>query len=252
MKYLFGSLLILISVGLFAQDKNEFARPDLPGELMVDLGFSLWSETVSDLDQEFWPSKSVGIYYLKSKELNEKFRFNYGLGFSMDKIGFKTNVDSIAESSDFVNLTLNPSTGDIVFSSTVGASDSINFNKYSFKNTFLEIPLELRFYPGGTEEGEGFFMSIGGMLGLRLKSKDKLVFDFDGEKFKSKSSGDFGSSNFRYGVQARLGFRGVHLFYKQYFNNVFREDMKVITFDNPSGQTFNTKMVTFGINITGF
>ncbi len=250
MKYLFGSLLILSSMGLFSQE-NEFARPDLPGELMVDIGFSLWSETVGDLDQEVWPSKSIGIYYLKTKKLNEKFRFNYGAGFTMDKIGFKTNQDTLAGTSNYLALTADIA-GDYSFSTDSASANNVIFNKYSLKNTFFEIPVELRFHPKGSEEGEGFFISLGGMVGLRMKSKDKLVYDLNGEKYKSKNSGDFGVNNFRYGVQARLGFRGVHLFYKQYFNNVFKDDFSVNTYGDPTGQTFNPKMVTFGINITGF
>lgn len=251
MKYLFGTLLILVSVGLFAQDQEEFARPDLPGELMVDIGFSLWSETVSDLEQDLWPSKSVSIYYLKSKKLNDKFRFNYGVGLSLDKIGFKTNVDSISSSSDFMALTRD-TLGVAQFNSVVANTDRVSFDKYSLKNTFLEIPLELRFHPKGSEAGEGFFVSAGGILGVRLKSKDKLVYQLNGEKYITKESGDFGASDFRFGVQARLGFKGIHFFYKQYLNNVFKDDMPVKTFNDQNGQTFNPTLTTIGINFTGF
>lgn len=251
MKYLFGSLLVLISLGLFAQDEKEFARPDLPGELMVDIGFSVWSETVGNLEQDIWPSKSVSIYYLKSKKLNEKFRFNYGLGLSMDKIGFETNIDSISGLSDYLPLTTD-SAGVTSFSPSSATTNRISYEKYSLKNTFLEIPLELRFHPKGSEEGEGFFVSLGGIVGVRLKSKDKSVFELNGEKYKTKNSGDFGVSNFRYGVQGRLGFKGVHFFYKRYFNNAFQDDIAVKTYTDPNGQTFNPTMTTIGINFTGF
>ena len=195
MKYLFGSLLFFVSVGLLAQE-NKYGRPDMPGDLMVDIGFSLWSETVSDLDQSFFPSKSVGIYYLRNKKLSEKFRFNFGLGFTMDKVGFKTDQDTIAGASNYLALTSDVE-GNYSFSADSTDFNSVSFEKYSLKNTYLEIPLELRFHPKGSEEGEGFFVSVGGMVGVRIKSKDKLVSEIDGDKYKTKYAGDFGVSNLR-------------------------------------------------------
>ncbi|MFK7952923.1 MAG: hypothetical protein AB8B73_08755 [Ekhidna sp.] len=250
MKYLLGLLFVLASLGLFSQE-NRYARPDVPGELMVDVGFSLWSKTVSDLDQALWPSKSVSIYYLRSKKLSEKFRFNYGLGFAVDKIGFQTNVDSIASSSDYVGL-VSDNSGNYSFSGDSASLSTVVFEKYSLKNTFVEIPLELRFHPKGSEDGEGFFLSVGTLLGVRIKSKDKLVSDIDGDTYKTKHSGDFGMANIRYGVQARVGWRGIHVFYKQYFNREFRDKISVKTYGDPEGQTFNPTLTTFGINFTGF
>jgi len=226
MKYLFGSLLVLISLGLFAQDEKEFARPDLPGELMVDLGFNVWSSMPGLLEKDLWPSKSAGIYYSKRKELNNKFSFYYGIGLGLEKIGIGDSTTLI--SNDSVTV--------------VDIPAGLNYDKNKLAITYLDIPLEIRFHPKGTEEGEGFFIGAGAIVGLRMTSHTKWKYEEEGETVKQKISGKYNLNSIRYGAQVRFGFKGVHLFYKKYFSPVFKD----------SYEGSNPTMTTFGINFTGF
>ena len=57
MKYLFGLLLLVCSVVVLGQ--NEIARPDVPGDVMVDIGLNYLSEEPIFVNQAGWTSKST-------------------------------------------------------------------------------------------------------------------------------------------------------------------------------------------------
>lgn len=225
MKYLFGSLLVLISMGLFAQE-NELVRPDLPGELMVDLGLNTWSSMPGLLEKDIWPSKSVGLYYSKRKELSNKFSFYYGIGLGLEKIGLGDSTTLI--SNDSVTV--------------VDIPAGYSYDKNKLAISYLDIPLEIRFHPKGTENGEGFFIGAGAIIGLKLTAHTKWKYEEEGETVKQKISGNFNLNPLRYGAQVRFGFKGVNFFYKKYFSTVFKD----------SYEGSDPTMSTIGINFTGF
>lgn len=224
MRYLLGLLLAIISFFALAQE-NAISRPDIPGELMVDIGLNYWDETPRGIDQTGWPSKSVGIYYSRRKPMSGKLSFYYGLGLGLEKIGLGN--DSTLFSGDQLTV------GDI-------GLESVEKNKLAI--SYFEIPLEIRLHPTGTQDGEGFFIGAGVIGGLRLNSHTKWKYNEDGQTKRQKISGEFDLNTWRYGFQVRLGFRGVHFFYKQYLSDTFRNEIGDV----------NPRLTTIGINLTGF
>ncbi len=223
MKYLIG-LLLTVSFLFSEAQENGFSRPDIPGEVMVDIGFNSWTVTPDTLDRKGWASKSIGIYYSKRYEISNKFSFYPGIGLGIEKMGFESSVSFIDSADYFMNL---PFTG-------------ITKNKLAF--TYLDIPVELRFHPMGTEDGEGLFVSIGGMVGLKMGAHTKWKYDEGNGNKVIKETGKFNLETFRYGYQVRFGFKGVHLFFKKYLSDAFKEPI----------QGASPTMKTIGINVTGF
>lgn len=234
MKYLVG-LLLLTSV-LFAKAQGNLNTPDFPGDIMIDIGLNYW-DSADSLDQKGWPSKSIGFYYMKTKFLSEKFTFRYGAGFTFEKVSLG-NRKTLRSLEDSVLVT------DIPLDLT-----KVEIRKNKLATMYLDIPLELRFYPKGTDEGEGLFFGVGGVLGLRMNAYTKIKYGNADELIKVKESGKYNLAPFRYGLQARFGFKGVHLFYKQYFSNTFKDNVLGV---NGGDLGYNPRMTTVGINITGF
>ncbi|SNT17256.1 Outer membrane protein beta-barrel domain-containing protein [Ekhidna lutea] len=230
MKYLIGVFFSLTLLSASAQDGMK--RPDIPGDLMVDVGFNVWSSMPGPLKKKVFASKSIGVYYSKRKVLNNKLSFNYGLGLGMEKI-------SLGDSSTLFSNTI----VDDTLRSVVINPNPHNFDKNRLAVTYLDIPLELRFHPKGTEEGEGLFIGAGAIIGLRLNAHTKWKYENNGETVIEKTSGEFNLNSLRYGYQVRAGFKGVHFFYKRYTSNVFQD-----SFQDGS----NPVMTTIGINVTGF
>ena len=234
MKYVYGALLTLLIISVSAQDKDGLKRPDIPGELMVDVGFNVWSSMPGVLERKIWASKSIALYYTKRKAFGSKLSLNYGGGFGIEKI-------SLGDSS---TLTSNFLYADIDSLAAVAiVPNSQNFDKNKLAITYLDILLEFRYHPLGTEDGEGLFLGVGGIVGLRLNAYTKWKYDNNGETTRQKVSGKLNLNSFRYGYQVRAGFRGVHIFYKRYFSDVFKDSF---------GDGSNPVLTTVGINLTGF
>ena len=238
MKYLVAAVLLVSSLLSFGQEKLN--QPDLPGEVMVDIGLNYLDDEPLTIDQAGWSSKSIAFYYTRRKQFGRKLAVNYGLGLGLEKLSLGDSTSLFSQyfnGSDFEAVSIQPlpnqdPTDDPFFS----------YDKNKLAITYLEVPLDIRFYPKGTVAGEGLFVGVGGMAGIRLNSKIKLKYDYAGETVIDKTSGEFNLNSFRYGLQARLGFRGVHLFYKQYMSDLFQDEL--------GGA--NPRMTTIGINVSGF
>lgn len=235
MRYFYG--IVLITLCFFASAQNGLKKPNIPGELMVDIGLNYWDQVSDSLEQKGWPSKSLSLYYVRRKELSTKFSFYYGAGLGFEKFGLGDD-NSLFSTIDSAYIDAFPAV-------TIGSPAK---NKLAV--VYLDVPLELRFHPRGTEEGEGFFVGVGGILGLRMHAHTKLKYDANGETVKQKFTGKFNLNAVRYGTQVRLGFKGVHIFYKEYFSELFNDSVNVNNAPNTPG--FNPTYRTFGINITGF
>ena len=240
MKYIYGVLLTLFVLGVSAQDEGGLKRPDIPGELMVDVGFNVWSSMPGPLERRTWSSKSIAFYYTKRKAFGKKLSLNYGIGLGLEKMSLG---DSSTLASSFLNDNGTPETEDDFIESVRIVPNEASFDKNRLAMTYLDIPVEFRYHPFGTEDGEGLFLGVGGIIGLRLKSHTKWKYENNGETVRDKITGRFNLNAFRYGYQVRAGFRGVHFFYKRYVSPVFRDRFE---------DGFNPVMTTVGINVTGF
>lgn len=235
MKYIYGILFAFLVLSASAQ--NKLKRPDIPGELMVDVGLNLWSTMPGVLEKKTFASKSIGLYYYKRKALGNKLSFYYGLGLGMEKM-------SLGDSSTLAsNINLKDANGKDSLAAVAIVPNAQKLNKNKLAITYLDIPIEFRLHPLGTEDGEGLFIGAGGIIGVRLNAHTKWKYDNNGETTRQKVSGKYNLNTFRYGYQVRAGYRGVHVFYKRYLSNVFNDSF--VDGSNPT-------LTTVGINITGF
>ena len=238
MKYLAAGVLLFFTFLSFTQER--FSQPDFSGELMIDIGLNYLDAEPSTIDQSGWSSKSIGFYYTKRKQFGRNFAINGGLGLGFEKLSLG---DTTTLFSKFLNGSDVASVAVATLPGTGPDDDPIlAYEKNRLAITYFEAPVDFRFYPKGTEEGEGLFLGVGGVLGLRLNSKVKWKYDRLDETVIEKVSGGFNLNSVRYGFQARFGFKGVHLFYKQYMSDLFKDEVNGV----------NPRMRTIGINVTGF
>lgn len=230
------AFLLIISFQSIAQDDSRPYQPDLKGDLMLDFGFSYWSLKHKELPLEGIGSNAVSFFYNRRFELNDHFAFHPGVGLSFDKYSFSgSNIWSLQTQSAL-------DTDRILFplDSLIGG----NTTKNKLNVAYFEIPLEIRYHPLGTEEGEGWFIGAGIIGGLRIGANQKIKYDFEGETIKDKSYQDHDLKGFRYGIQFRFGFRNIHLYYKNYLSDLFD--------NSPFSDNKMPNASTIGINISGF
>ncbi|WP_420580071.1 outer membrane beta-barrel protein [Reichenbachiella sp.] len=229
-------LLLTFSHAGQAQLTEEVKKktPELPGQIMVDFGFNLTSDTPETMPYHWWRSKSFGIYFVKPFEFSKKFELRPGIGVSLEKFGHNKNM-AVASYQEDINGNVS-----IEFDTIPGSS----LKKNQFSINYIEIPLEVRFNFNGNEKKDGLFLAVGGSAAIRFDSKTKIKYtDEYGNKMKDKQKNDFGINTIRLGASARLGYRSFSVFYKSYFTNVF----------SSSGPTGTSDMVysTIGVSLTG-
>lgn len=229
MKIVFGFVLILfITVSGFGQNPNRPVQPNMPGDIMVDFGFNFLNDYPGILDQKFFPSRSFGVFYQRTFKLSDKFTFHPAIGITNDRFGWDNDVNFQQDSL-----------GSYVFDTLTIA----NLKKNILTFSYLEVPLELRYYPfTQTSEGEGFFVGGGVIAGVKINAHTKIKYKFDGNNRTIKEKSNFGLNDFRIGYVARIGWKPVNFFYKQYLTDMFQK--------GPLGS--NPVMFTFGLNFTGF
>lgn len=216
-------LQVLLSFG-----QETVRKPDIPGDITVDIGFNSWDATPDSIGQDIWPSKSISVYYTKNKLLNRNFAINYGLGLGLEKIDLGNGNTLYSENDD------------VLIENFPFDDDDLIKNKLAL--TYVDVPVDFRFYPNGTESGNGFFVGVGGMLGLRVSAHTKWKYEEDNETVVQKVSGNFDLSAIRYGYQVRVGFKGTNLFFKHYPSNTFQDDINDV----------NPNLTTIGISFSGF
>ena len=231
------SFFLLVVVFLASGQEKFSGQPDLPGDILFDIGFNTWSQQNDTLKN--WGSRSLGVYYNKRFRISNKLSFYGAAGLGFEKFSYQKNYYLKSVSG---NISID----------TLGTRTSINKNKLAV--TYLDLPLELRFHPTGTQEGEGFFISAGLIPGLKLSGHTKLKYEvFKGGNQKQKLGADFGLNDYRVGLQFRVGWKGVNFFYKTYLTKLYRNGQNLIDPDfDLTGKRFNPKISTFGINFSGF
>ncbi|MEM9325402.1 MAG: outer membrane beta-barrel protein [Bacteroidota bacterium] len=234
MKKLIGTIVgVGIAVLALAQEaqesKNRYAQPELPGDLMIDFGFNIMTDAPPEMGVNFFPSRTFGIYYIQKFKLNDYFTFNAGLGLTAEKLAFEEELNFQEDDDGMISF------------DTLTDFGSIRSNKLAIN--YLELPVEFRYYPFRTVDGEGLFVGVGGIFGFRMESHTKVKYTLEQENRVQKLRADFGLSDLRYGLQVRVGLRGIHAFGKLYFSDLFSETPV---------EGFNPNFWTFGVSISGF
>lgn len=231
----FLSLFLLGVVLISTAQDRKFAQPDLPGDLMLDIGLNYWSNDQDTLKN--WGSKSLGVYYNKRFKISNKLSFHPAVGLGFEKLAFKKNYHY----------------GEDVDNSIIIDTTNTIISRNKLAVTYLDVPLEFRFHPKGTIEGEGFFIGAGVIGGLKLNAHTKLKYEENEVKRKEKLQSNFGLQDFRYGYQIRVGWKSFQFFYKHYLSDFYRKPQKQVGKDLlPNGELFNPAVSTFGINFSGF
>ena len=98
------------------------------------------------------------------------------------------------------------------------------------RNVYLMVPLHLEFDFGkNTSTGvfrkqRGWRFGVGGYGGVRIKSKQVLRYEIDGDKIEEKRKGDFNANDFQYGVSTYLGYEHISLYVKYDLAPIFENN----------------------------
>ncbi len=215
--------------------KELRSRPDIPGDVMIELGFNFLLNAPETIKPSFWGSKAVNVYYLFDFPIGKShFSFHTGLGLGLDKYDFSNPVTLAIDD--------NNKTTTISLEDAIGAG--IDFRKSKLAANYVDLPIEFRFLTNPNDANRSFKVALGGRVGVLYSAHTKVVYKTDGQIKKLKDQQGFNLSPIRYGVYGRLGIGNVNLFYNYYLNSLFKSE------DGP--ERTDVQPMTFGISITGF
>ena len=219
-----------------SSQKRKKAQPDLPGTVMIDLGFNMLLDESDSLDLGIWGSKGVNIYYMYDIPLGDsKLSFNPGFGVGLEKYSFDANY----------SLTNTPDgTVDVVPATDIVGS-GLEIKKSKIAANYFDIPLSLTYRTDKDNPKKGMRFSIGGKIGLLFSSHTKIKYkNAEGDNAKLKSKDDFNINRFRYGAHVKAGSRGFNVFFYYGLSELFES--------NKGPQKTTATPIMFGISIASF
>ncbi|MCC5915739.1 MAG: outer membrane beta-barrel protein [Cryomorphaceae bacterium] len=160
------------------------------------------SETAETFRSWMWKFGFGAKYRFDKKP----FVLQYGLGFSVNRIGLPENT-ILMKTNNGTELLTNP-LGDI--------------DRSQFVIAYLNIPLmfHLDLSPYGVDNG--FTFGIGGEIGVRMNGYQRQIYtDNYGDRMNIKSKGNYNFNMFRYGLATQIGYKKLKLTAGYDINPVF-------------------------------
>jgi hypothetical protein len=113
----------------------------------------------------------------------------------------------------------------------------LDLDKSKFRVDNLVFPVHFEIGPSNKIEKEEYFryntrnkikIGLGGYAGLRLATRQKLIFNDGGEQVKQKLKAALNVNDFVYGLSGYLGWRGTALYVKYDLNPIFKDNTNKI------------------------
>ncbi len=136
---------------------------------------------------------------------NGCFGMAVGVGFEYQRLRFSDEYTSIIKNDN----------GDIV---PFKINSQYDVRRNTLKNLYMTVPVlfEIQF--------KDAFVSLGAIGGLRLHSKTKVVYDYEGDKRKMKNTDNFNMIPFKLDAAAKIGYRGFAVFCNYTVTKMFQDN----------------------------
>lgn len=197
----------------------------------LDLGINnfLQEGSLPTSDQPYatkgWGSWNVGLNWLGSQRLSDRWRWNVGLGFRWYNFKFENRDFQAVRGQDEISF--------VERTDVMGVKSKLSAS-YLTAMTLLEVNL-------GKDKEKGLSLAAGPYIGYRLGGRSKFVYEEPGSATDRTEKINTGLylENLRYGLRAEIGFGKAITFFGTY-------DMNEL-FQAGKGPALNP--ITFGIKL---
>ncbi len=196
----------------------------------IDLGTNNWLESgqFPDINDAPYAIRPFGSWYLALNSVNSTWVtgpifIEWGIGVSWYNWKLQ-NSDIVIEKGDN-QIEFNPAATGIDGQKSKLTASYINAQfipVFDFSRGRKKIQsTETNGITFRRYKRKGIRFGAGGYIGYRLGSHSKFVFRKSGKSDQNKEKGNLFLENFRYGLRAQIGWKGVELFGTYDLNNVF-------------------------------
>ncbi|SNT15333.1 hypothetical protein SAMN05421640_2542 [Ekhidna lutea] len=221
----------------------------------IDIGLNNWLDDgeFPDANNSPYSVKPFGSWYVGLNSINRTWVggpmfLEWGLGINWYNWKLEDADYIIEEGSERIEFNQVPNTisgqKSKLTASYINASvvPMFDFSRGRRKITSIESGgVKIKKY-----SRKGFRFGVGGYAGYRIGSHTKYVFKDGGNKEKDKERDNFYLENFRYGLRAQVGWKGVELFATYDLNEVFSPNRGPLDVD---GNNTKLQAVSFGITL---
>ncbi|TVQ92653.1 MAG: hypothetical protein EA393_03130 [Bacteroidetes bacterium] len=178
------------------------------GYLSPDNSFTLQQEA-QPIDLRYEKSVIVNINFLQQSFpiISNNLGIYSGLGLSFNNYRFD-NQTRIVHTSDGVEF--------------FEDEDPMRKNKLTL--TYLTVPVMMELQTSARRSSEKFHIAGGLIIGTRIGTHAKYVYDDGGKKRKEKDYSNFHVPPFRFDLSGRIGWGRVNLFATYALNDLFKDD----------------------------
>jgi hypothetical protein len=223
----------------FEQDKkdNNF-DPWKTRWILVDFGFSSYlynggapsvnfegvDGPINPMKQQIWGSWNVNFHLFKTNLSLYRNYLSIRSGLSFENIEY-----------DFQNeVSMQPRTSDVTFNYT-----GRDYDENSLRSWYINVPLSLHVETNPDQKSRSFRFGVGGFVGLRLDTDLHEEFDI----FDNRTDNDFNLNQFRYGVNAEIGYGWITLYGNLALNGLF---------DAGNNDVYDIMPINVGIQLISF
>jgi hypothetical protein len=194
-------LLTVASVFTYAQSAEDFTNDNV----FFDIGAEIWIPTDDALTSEVY-SHNIGFTFYNQLSDEKQVTFAYGLGFSWN--------------NTYTNLAFEANKANNRYDAFL-IPDSVDYTRNKYVAAYLDVPFEMRYRSKPNEDGKFFRFYAGAKVGVRIGNYTKYITD----ELKVKNQRLDAASQFRVGLQGRIGYGKWALFAFVPVTNVFENDV---------------------------
>lgn len=225
MKKFFGVLSLALSFTsiVFAQsatnapgakdEKNKIVKPSRDF-FMFQMTYDNWAKTPDYIDIG-GIGRGFGAYLAYDFPISQShFSFAAGIGVTTNNIYFNDQIPVMNRNSDT-----------IIFQNVDTMPDVNFYKKQKLNTTYLEVPLELRFFGNKDNRNQGFKAAVGMKVGLLVGAHTKVSHSLAGPIIKEKVNTKRYVESWRFTPNVRLGWGNFSLYGSYNLTGLFKAGM---------------------------
>ncbi|MBL7771407.1 MAG: outer membrane beta-barrel protein [Chitinophagaceae bacterium] len=229
MKKLLTLLLIAsLSLNTFAQKKllstSTYAKPSRDN-FMLQFGYETWANAPDSIKIS-GIGRAINAYITYDFPIQKSnFSFAAGAGVGVSNIYLKDQTIVLTDTLSMIQF----------------VDETVNYKKYKLTTTYLEAPLEFRYFSDKVDRNKGIKAAFGIKVGTLLSTHTKSKRTLNNKPLIEKEATKRFIESYRYSVTGRLGYGNFSVYGSYALSNLFKANQ------GPE----NIRPIQIGLCITG-
>ena len=204
----------------------------VPTYWVVEGGLDMITDK-KDLRIRTWGSKAFRVALYTPIHIKKGLFIMPGLAVWANRFEFRVPSERFIENGFYTEKNNRWFVGD------AQDGQELNLQKGRLTLSVIGIPLDIKYMRRGSARPRNLQIAIGGYVGAVLGASHKMVYTLNSERTKAKDNKVKNLKRYQYGIQARIGYRFMHIFYRQVLSSIYTD-----------GVNLGARYGTFGLGVS--